>query len=177
VTREAIRLARNRIGITGRGQDRVKAIQERRRLESEKRSLQQIHERNPLLQQIERKAAKRNIAFQLLMWQPFGHWIRVANRVCYVSRSGTYTRKNTKLSYVVIQRPRTDRDYDVAVVKLRRGWMVLPSDRLPKVSTAFVVGRKKKNPGKKCNRRDWANYHHSGWDWLYEFSNAGSTLP
>jgi hypothetical protein len=57
--------------------------------------------------------------------------------------------------------------------------MVLPPDQLPKVSTVFVVGRKKKvmNPGKASNRRDWANHHYSGWDWLRGFVNAESKLP
>lgn len=175
VTREAIRLARNRFGITGRGRDRLKVIQERRRQESEKRNRQQMFEDNSALQQIKRKAAKHHVSFELLMWEPWGHWIRLANRLCYLSRAGTYTRKNTTLSYVVLGRPKTDRHFDMAVVKLRRGWMVLPPDKLPKVSTVFVVGRKKKNPGKKCNRRDWMKYHYAGWDWLGEISKTQST--
>jgi hypothetical protein len=179
VTREAVRLARNRFGITGRGRDRLKIIQERGRRQSEKRSLQHIYERNPHLRQIRRKAAKYHTAFELLMWPPFGHWISLANRVCYLSRVRTYTHNRTKHSYIVIQRPRTVRDFDSAIFKLPRGWMVLPPDKLPKISTAFVVGRKKRkeNPGKKSNRRDWANYHHASWDWLREFSNADSSLP
>ena len=177
VTREAIRLARNRFGITGRGRDRLKVIQERARRQSEKRRWQQVYQRNPHLQEIKRKAAKYDTAFELLTWKPFGHWIRLANRVCYLSRAGIYTRKyNRKLSYAPILRPRTDRDFYAVVVKLWRGWMVLPSDKLPKVSTAFVVGRKKRSPGKKCNRRDWANYYYSSWDWLREFSNADPSL-
>jgi hypothetical protein len=95
------------------------------------------------------------VAFQILMWWPIGRWIRIANRLCYPSRAGTYSPKNTKLFYVVLARPRIHRDFDVAIVKLRRGWMVFPPDKLPRLNTLFVVGRKKKNPGKKCNRRDW----------------------
>jgi hypothetical protein len=179
VTREAIRLARNRFGITGRGRDRLKVIQERARRQSEKRGLQHIYERNLHLQEIRRKASKYHTAFELLMWPPLGHWISLANHVCRLSRVRTYTHKHTKLSYVVIQRPRTVRDFHRAIFKLPRGWMVLPLDKLPKVSTQFVVGRKKRkeNPGKKSNRRDWANYHYSGWDWLREFSSRDSTLP
>ncbi len=176
VTREAIRLARNRIGIMRRGRERLRVIQERHRQQSEKRCRQRSYERNPLLQEIKRKAAGRGVAFQILMWRPIGRWIRLANRVCYLLRAGTYSPKHTKLSYVVLARPRTHRDFDVAVVKLRRGWMVLPPDKLPRVNSAFVVGRKKKNPGKKCNRRDWGNYHYSGWDWLREFPDPESTL-
>jgi hypothetical protein len=176
VTREAIRLARNRMGIMGRGRERLRVIQERHRKQSEKRSRQQVYERNPLLQEIKRKAAERGVVFQLLTWPPLGRWIRLANRVCYLSRAGTYSPKHTKLSYVVLARPKTGRDFDVAVVKLQRGWMVFPPDKLPRVTTLFVVGRKKKNPGKKCNRRDWANYYYSGWDWLGEFPDPESTL-
>ncbi len=101
--------------------------------------------------------------------------MRLADRVCHLSRAGTYSPKNTKLSYVVFARPRIRRDFDVAIVKLRRGWMVFPPDKLPRLNTLFVVGRKKKNPGKKCNRRDWANYYYSGWDWLREFSDPQPT--
>jgi hypothetical protein len=178
VTREAIRLARNRFGITGRGRERLKVIQERARRLSEKRSLQHIYDCNPYLRQIKREAAKYHTAFELLMWPPFGHWISLANRVCYLSRVRTYEHKRTKLSYVVIQRPRTDLDFNRAVFKLPRGWMVLPPDNLPKVSTAFVVGRKKRkaNPGKKSNRRDWGNYYYSSWDWLCEFSDGESRI-
>lgn len=176
VTREAVRLARNRFEITGRGQDRVRLIQERRKQESEKRNRQEVHERNPLLRKIKREAAKRNLTFELLPWPPLGHWISLANRVCYLSRVRTYTHKHTKLSYVVIQRPRTVREFDRIIFKLPRGWMVLPLDKFPKVSTAFVLGRKKRkaNPGKNSNRRDWANYYYSSWDWLCEFSDGES---
>jgi hypothetical protein len=177
VTREAIRLARNRMGIIGRGRERLRIIQERRRRQLETESLRLAHQRIPFLRRIERQAAKRDVAFELLKWYPVGHWIRLANRVCYLSKAGTYTPKYAKLSYVILARPKTDRKFDAAVVKLRRGWMVLPPDKLPKVSTVFVVGRKKKNPGKKCNRRDWQNYHYSGWDWLRWFSKAKSKAP
>jgi hypothetical protein len=177
VTREAIRLARNRFGITGRGRDRLKVIQQRLRQESEKRNQQQFYERNPLLREIKRESRKRDMAFEILTWQPFGHWIRLASRVCYLSRVGTYSHKGSKLSYIVIRRPQMDRDFDATVFKLPRGWMVIPTGKLPKTSTQFVVGRKKrnKNPGTTSNRRDWANYYHAGWDWLREFANADAT--
>src|ERR1700683_2915311 len=126
VTREAIRLARNRIGIRGRGRERLRVIQERQRRQSERRRQQRPYVRNPLLQEIKRKAAGRGVAFQVLMWRPIGHWIRLANRVCYLLSAGTYSPRHTKLSYVVLARPKTHHDLDVVVVKLRRGWMVLP---------------------------------------------------
>jgi hypothetical protein len=174
VTREAIRLARNRVGIIGRGRERIRMIQERRRRQLEKESLRRAHRRVPFLREIERRAADRDLAFELLKWYPFGHWIRLANRVCYVSKAGSYTPKDTKLTYVVLARPKTGHHFDVAIVKLRRGWMLLPPNKLPRITTVFVVGRKKKNPGKKCNRRDWQNYHYSSWDWLRKFSIKGS---
>jgi len=167
VSREAIRRARNRLKIAGRGLERVKMLKEWRKQYRENCKRGNIYARNPFMREIERRAARLNLGFEILMRSPFGRWIRIGGAVCYLFKAGSRQRAdNPDLSYVVLNRPRMNHDFSFTIVKLARGWMLIPRDQLPAGRTQFVLGRKKFNPGTNCNRRDWANYYYPSWDWL-----------
>jgi len=167
VTREAIRRARNRLRIAGRGLERVKMLKEWRKQYRENFRRENIYARNPFLREIERRAARPNLGFEILMRSPFGRWIRIGGTVCYLFKAGSRQRAdNPDLSYVKLYRTRMNHDFRFAIVKLARGWMLIPRDQLPAGGTEFVLGRKKSNPGTNCSRHDWANYYYASWDWL-----------
>lgn len=167
VTREAIRRARNRLRIPGRGLERVKMLKEWRKQYREHFRRGNIYARNPFLREMERRTARLNLGFEILVRSPFGRWIRIGGAVCYLFKAGSRQRAdNPDLSYVVLYRPRMNHDFTFAIVKLARGWMLIPRDQLPAGRTEFVLGRKKSNPGTNCSRRDWANYYYPSWDWL-----------
>jgi hypothetical protein len=163
VTREAIRLARNNLGITGRGLARLRASRQRAR----ELKRQKIFDRNPILQTVAAHARKAGITFEFLMHPPRGHWMRIGNTVCYqIKGSPRRAFRYRGNSYVTLRRPKARRHFDLLVVKLPRGWLIVPPDRVPKTETMFTVGRKKKKPGATRYRLDWANYYHRGLDWL-----------
>jgi hypothetical protein len=167
VTREAIRRARNRLRIVGRGLERVKMLKEWRKQCRENFRRENIYARRPFLREIERRAARLNLGFEILMRSPYGRWIRIGGAVCYVFKAGSRQRAdNPDLSYVKLHRTRMNHDFSFTIVKLARGWMLIPRDQSPAGGTEFVLGRKKSNPGTNCSRHDWAKYFYPSWDWL-----------
>jgi len=176
VSREAIRLVRYCLGITGRGRNRAKATEEQSSFESEKCNRKHVGEGSPRLREIKRRVVESGVAIEILMRELSGQAISLADRVCYLSNAGACTRTNIPLSRVIIRRPINDHKFDAAIFKLRRWSVVHPPDQLPEVATAFVLRRNKKNLGKKRRRRDWASYHYSGWNWLSESRHAQSDL-
>jgi len=167
VTREGIRRARNRLGITGRGLERIKMLKEQRKQFQEYLRQRKVYARNSDLREIRRRAAGLHLGFEILMRPPFGRWLRIGNSICYLAKGRLRIRaKRPNLSYAVLYRPQIKHDFDVAIVRITRGWMMIPRDRFPARNTMFVVGRKKGNPGTNSKRRDWAKYYYTNWDWL-----------
>lgn len=174
VTREGIRVARNQMGIKGRGRARITLLMQRRMQRKEKLRCKKIYERCQALRRIKANAAKLGIDFELLP-HPTGRHVRIANAVCYLVK-GQFVEKahhcRVPYIYVGLARPTTHYPFDILIAELPRGWMIVPYGKLPKKNTMFVVNREKRNPGATCNRLDWADYYYPNWDWLRAFPKS-----
>ncbi len=171
VTREAIRAARNLLGIKGRGRARVALLTQRRARREEKLRCRKFFKSRQALRRIRANATKLGIDFELLP-KPHGRHMRIANAICHLIK-GQFVekafRRRAPRVYVTLQRPTTRDPFDILIVELPRGWMVVPYDKLPKKSTMFVANREKRNTGPARRRLDWANYYYPDWEWLRIF--------
>jgi hypothetical protein len=171
VTREAIRGARNRLGIKGRGRARVALIAQRRRELKKKLHCREFFENRQALRRIRANATKLGIDFELLP-NPHGRHMRIANAICHLIK-GQFVEKASRCRaprvYATFQRPTTKDPFHILIAELPRGWIIVPSDKLPKKSTMFVVNREKKNTGPAHRRLDWANYYYPDLSWLRAF--------
>ncbi|SRR5713226_3260410 len=172
VTREAIRTARNRLGIKGRGRARVARLQKRRRQRKEELRCRKIYECSKALRSIRANASKLGIDIKLLP-QERGRHVRIANVVCHLLKGHfiekTLERRGTQV-YAAFARPTTEGPYDILIVELPRGWMIVPYDKLPRKGTMFAVKRKTRHLGGTGRRFDWATYYYPNLDWLRAFS-------
>jgi len=107
VTREAIRAARNLLGIKGRGRARVAFLTQRRARREEKLRCRKFFKSRQALRRIRANATKLGIDFELLP-KPHGRHMRIANAICHLIK-GQFVekafRRRAPRVYVTLQRP------------------------------------------------------------------------
>jgi transposase len=172
VSRNAVSLMIKTLGIPDRGRAlvRVRAEKREQRLDDARR--QQIFERYPVMREIEMKAKELGIAFEVLLYRHRGiHWFRLGSKVCYILRAKAHACMGRD-TYSGIRRPSERRQsYDVVVVQLRTGFLVLPKGKLPHTSTTCVLGRQRIVPGGHNKRHDYQEHFHPDLEWMRTFVN------
>ena len=166
VSRNAVSLMIKTMGIQGRGRDliAVRKVQRARRLDELGRKA--MYKKYPAFHEIERRAKQQGLDFELLLDHHKGsHWFRLGSKICYLMKAKAHACLGED-TYSGIRRPSMRRPYDVVVVQLRVGWLVLPADKLPKTSTTCVMGRKKIVPGAYSKRHDYQDHYYADWEWM-----------
>ena len=172
VSRNAVSLMIKTLGIQGRGMElvRVRAVKRRERLDEEAR--QEIYQTYPALHEVAAKAKELGIEFEILLHHHrASHWFRLGSKECYILKAKAHKCLGRD-TYSGIRRPSTRRrNYDVVVVQVRNGWLVLPKDKLPETTTTCVIGRDRILPGGNNKRHDCNQYFYPDFEWVRNFAN------